>query len=77
MHMEKINQRTGGSCWGVLQAKQLNRAVRPLLRKMKQQRRDCIEGGRRIFNKLQEVDVSIEIIAREMARQSKKKDKRE
>lgn len=59
-------------CASGLQEHHLNKlVVRPLGRRIKQQRRDCLEQGKRIFNKLHEISQSIEIIAREIARQAK------
>ena len=42
--------------------------VRPLARRIEQQRRECIQQGKRIINKIQEVNKSVEIIARQVAR---------
>lgn len=51
--------------------RQLNKFVRRLNRKIKQQKRDCREHHEMIFTKLRSIDESIEIIARQMARQVK------
>lgn len=58
---------------GALQEHRLNRlVVRPLARRIKQQRHDCIKLCKRIFKELREVNESIEIIAREITRQAKR-----
>ncbi len=70
--MKNINNESRKSFPGAFQEHHLTRlVVRPLARRIKQQRRDCSEQGKRIFKKLQEVNASIEIIAREIARQAK------
>ena len=58
---------------GALQEHHLNTlVVRPLARRIKKQRRDCIAQGNRILNKLQEINKSIEAIARAIARQTRR-----
>jgi predicted transcriptional regulator len=46
----------------------MNKVTRRLLRKIKQQKRDYREYGKKILNKLQKVDESVEIIARGIAK---------
>ena len=72
--MKNINNESKRGFSGALREHQLKKlVVRPLARRIKQQRRDCIELGKRIFNKLQEVNESIEIIARHLARRAERR----
>jgi hypothetical protein len=49
--------------------------VRPLAHLINRQKLDCIEQGRKIFQKLDELDDLIAIIARELNRQKVEGDK--
>ena len=67
------NTKNASKSSGALQDHHVNTLlVRPLARRINQQRRDCIAQGNRILNKLQEVNKTIEIIARQFARQAKR-----
>lgn len=75
--MKSIDNTSKNKISGALREHHLNRlVVRPLARRIKQQRRDCIKQGKRIFNKLQEVNESIEILAREIATNAKQGESR-
>ena len=43
--------------------------VKPVARRIQRQKVECLKQGRRIIKKLQVVEESVEIIARELARQ--------
>lgn len=46
--------------------------VRPLARRIRQMRRDCIDQNKQIINKVHEVNKSLEVIARQVARWSRR-----
>lgn len=59
---------------GDLREHHLNRLiVRPLARRIKQQRRDFMEQSKRILNEIQDVNESIEIIVRQLAREAERR----
>ncbi|MBI3418203.1 MAG: hypothetical protein HY043_23175 [Verrucomicrobia bacterium] len=71
--MKKLKHASKTNSSGALRKNYLSTlVVRPLTRRIKQQRFDCIELGKKILYEIQEVNASIEIIAREIARQVKR-----
>lgn len=71
--MKKKNNKSKGQFRGVLQEGRLKKLiVKPLARQIKRQGIQNLKLGRKLFEKLQAVDESIEIIARQIYRKSRK-----
>jgi hypothetical protein len=69
--MKKRNNASRLTIRGAWKNRNLNKlVVKPLLREIKRQRADCLRQGRRIFKKVKAIEESIDIIAREIHRQS-------
>jgi hypothetical protein len=72
MHMKNIHKRRGNVSAGLQEWQLKTLAVKPLASRIDQHATVSLRMSRRILKELQEVADSIEIIAREMARQSKR-----
>ena len=71
--MKNIHNRKEDVCRGLQEGQLRMFVVLPLERRIDQHAVASLKLGRRILEKLQEVDDSIEIIAREIARQAKER----
>jgi hypothetical protein len=70
--MKNIHQRRDNVSGGLPEWQLRTLVVLPLARRINQHAAVSLKSGRRIFKQLHEVEDSIEIIAREIARQSKR-----
>lgn len=68
--MKKIQKVIRNCFQGALNQQAVSRLiVKPISRRIQRQKVECLKQGRRIIKKLQVVEESVEIIARELARQ--------
>jgi hypothetical protein len=69
-HMKKIQRIIRNYFQGTLDRREVSRLiVKPIGRRIQRQKVECLKQVRRIIKKLQVVEESVDIIARELARQ--------
>jgi hypothetical protein len=73
--MKSVNNPAPKSAPGVFRRHLNEFVVRPLAHLINRQRLDCIEQGRKIFQKLDELDDLVAIIARELSNRKVEGDK--
>ena len=72
--MKRLNiERKGGWDGGLREHEVGKLVIKPIGNRIKQSQSVCLEQGREILNQILEVNNSIDIIARELARQSRTK----